>query len=153
MGIAHDGDADRMVAVDDEGRMADFDKLLALVSAEIGGCVVTTVDASACIDRTMKEVGGTVERTKVGDVHVAEMIHDINATFGGEPSGTWLHPQFCMCPDGILSALRVIELIQIKDPYQSFSDDVVSYPTIRDKINCSGTPERKYHAKAELIFP
>lgn len=57
MGIAHDGDADRMVAVDDEGRMADFDKLLALVSAEIGGCVVTTVDASACIDRTMKEVG------------------------------------------------------------------------------------------------
>jgi len=156
LGIAHDGDADRMVAVDDEGRMADFDKLLALVSAEIGGCVVTTVDASACIDRTMKEVGGTVERTKVGDVHVAEMIHDINATFGGEPSGTWLHPQFCMCPDGILSALRVIELIQNKGPLSKLLDDVVSYPTIRDKINCQEHQKENIMQKAEtdlsLIF-
>ncbi len=136
LGIAHDGDADRMVAVDDTGRMADFDKLLALVSAEIGGCVVTTVDASACIDRAMEEVGGRVERTKVGDVHVAEMIHEINATFGGEPSGTWLHPQFCMCPDGILSALRVIELIQHKGHLSKLLDEIPSYPTLRDKIDC-----------------
>ncbi|BDZ70659.1 phosphoglucosamine mutase [Methanobacterium petrolearium] len=149
LGIAHDGDADRMVAVDDEGRMADFDKLLALVSAEIGGCVVTTVDASACIDRTMKEVEGTVERTKVGDVHVAEMIHDINATFGGEPSGTWLHPQFCMCPDGILSALRVIELVQNKGPLSKLLDDIVSYPTIRDKINCQDYQKEKIMQMAE----
>ncbi|NYB51259.1 MAG: phosphoglucosamine mutase [Methanobacteriaceae archaeon] len=143
LGIAHDGDADRMVAVDDKGRMADFDKLLALVSAEMGGCVVTTVDASACIDRALEEVGGTVERTKVGDVHVAEMIHQLNqnhdeplARFGGEPSGTWLHPQFCMCPDGILSALRVIELVQKRGPLSKLLDDVPSFPTIRDKIDC-----------------
>ncbi|BDZ67852.1 phosphoglucosamine mutase [Methanobacterium ferruginis] len=163
LGIAHDGDADRMVAVDDKGRMADFDKLLALVSAEVGGCVVTTVDASACIDRALEEVGGTVERTKVGDVHVAEMIHKINqnhskplAKFGGEPSGTWLHPQFCMCPDGILSALRVIELVQNKGPLSKLLDDVPSYPTIRDRIDCDEVQKKPIMEKAKselsLIF-
>jgi phosphoglucosamine mutase len=149
LGIAHDGDADRMIAVDDKGRMADFDKLLALVSAEIGGCVVTTVDASACIDRALEEVGGTVERTKVGDVHVAELIHMIGANFGGEPSGTWLHPQFCMCPDGILSALRVIELVQNKGPLSQLLDDIPSYPTIRDKIDCQEDQKDPIMRKAE----
>ena len=149
LGIAHDGDADRMIAVDDKGHMADFDKLLALVSAEIGGCVVTTVDASACIDRTLEKVGGSVERTKVGDVHVAEMIHTINANFGGEPSGTWLHPQFCMCPDGILSALRVIELVQNKGPLSKQLDDIPSYPTIRDKIDCQEDQKDPIMRKAE----
>ncbi len=156
LGIAHDGDADRMVAVDEKGEMADFDKLLALISAKIGGCVVTTVDASACIDHAMKEVGGNVERTKVGDVHVAEKIHEINATFGGEPSGTWLHPQFCMCPDGILSALRVIELVQSNGPLSKLLDEIPSYPTIRDKIDCRKEQKDSIMEKAEselaLIF-
>lgn len=149
LGIAHDGDADRMIAVDDKGQMADFDKLLALVSAEIGGCVVTTVDASACIDRAMEEVGGTVERTKVGDVHVAEMIHMICANFGGEPSGTWLHPQFCMCPDGILSALLVIKLVQNKGPLSQLLDNIPIYPTIRDKIDCQEDQKDPIMRKAE----
>jgi phosphoglucosamine mutase len=136
IGIAHDGDADRMIAIDENGRMADFDKLLAIVSREIGGKVVTTVDASLCTDKCMEEVGGQVIRTKVGDVHVAEAIEDNNASFGGEPSGTWLHPNFCMCPDGILSALRVIELVQKYGPLSKQLDALPSYPTIRDKVNC-----------------
>jgi phosphoglucosamine mutase len=149
LGIAHDGDADRMVAVDEQGNMADFDKLLALVAAEIGGCVVTTVDASACIDRCMAEVGGKVDRTKVGDVHVAEMIHDLDASFGGEPSGTWIHPQFCMCPDGILSAMRVIELVQNKGPLSRLLDDIPSYPTIREKVDCREDQKELIMKKAE----
>lgn len=149
VGIAHDGDADRMVAVDEQGHMADFDKLLALVSAEIGGLVITTVDASAAIDRCMEQVDGKVERTKVGDVHVAEMICDLEATFGGEPSGTWLHPQFCMCPDGILSALRVIELVQKKGPLSRLLDEIPSYPTIRDKIDCKEEQKEPIMKKAE----
>lgn len=153
LGIAHDGDADRMVAVDEKGQMADFDKLLALISAKMGGCVVTTVDASACVDRAMEEVGGKVERTKVGDVHVAEMIHEINATFGGEPSGTWLHPQFCMCPDGILSALRVIELVQSNGPLSKLLHEIPSYPTIRDKIDCNEDQKDNIMDKAESELP
>ncbi len=149
IGIAHDGDADRMIAIDEKGRMADFDKILALVSREIGGKVVTTVDASLCTDKCMEEVGGQVVRTKVGDVHVAEAIEEKNASFGGEPSGTWLHPNFCMCPDGILSGLRVIELVQKYGPLSEQLDTIPSYPTIRDKVNCEDFQKDPIMAKVK----
>ena len=90
-----------------------------------------------------------VIRTKVGDVHVAEAIEDNNATFGGEPSGTWLHPNFCMCPDGILSALRVIELVQKYGPLSKQLDAIPSYPTIRDKVNCENFQKEPIMEKVE----
>jgi phosphoglucosamine mutase len=136
LGIAHDGDADRMVAVDEKGFMAEFDKLLSLVASEIGGRVVTTVDASSTIDLCMNKKDGQVIRTEVGDVHVAEAIEEHKASFGGEPSGTWIHPDFCMCPDGLLSSLRVIELVQKKGPLSQLLEDVPSFPTLREKIDC-----------------
>lgn len=137
LGIAHDGDADRMIAVDDTGEMADFDKLLALVSRRIGGTVITTVDASLCMDECLEQVGGSVIRTKVGDVHVAQEIVKEGASFGGEPSGTWLHPDFCMCPDGILSALRVVEMISQQGPLSELLASIPDYPTLREKLPCS----------------
>ena len=136
LGIAHDGDADRMVAVDEKGNMAEFDKLLSLVASEIGGRVVTTVDASSTIDLCMDKKDGQVIRTEVGDVHVAEAIEEHKASFGGEPSGTWIHPDFCMCPDGLLSALRVIDLVQKKGPLSQLLKDVPSFPTLRERIDC-----------------
>ncbi|MGZ7118395.1 MAG: phosphoglucosamine mutase [Methanobacterium sp.] len=153
IGIAHDGDADRMVAIDDNGKMADFDKLLALVSSQIGGKVVTTVDASVCIDMCMQKKGGEVIRTKVGDVHVAEAIVETNASFGGEPSGTWLHPDFCMCPDGILSALKVIEIVEKKGPLSKLLDDIPSYPTVRDKIECENIQKTLIMEKVKEELP
>jgi len=150
IGIAHDGDADRMIAIDETGVMADFDKLLAVVSREIGGKVVTTVDASLCTDKCMEQVAGEVIRTKVGDVHVAEAIVDNDASFGGEPSGTWIHPKFCMTPDGILSALRVIELLQKNGPLSKQLNSVPSFPTIRDKINCENFQKPLIMEKVEI---
>lgn len=153
IGIAHDGDADRMVAIDDNGKMADFDKLLALVSSKIGGKIVTTVDASFCVDKCMEEAGGEVVRTKVGDVHVAEVIVESNASFGGEPSGTWLHPDFCMCPDGILSALKVIEIVEKYGPLSELLDEIPSYPTIRDKIECENIQKTLIMEKVKEELP
>ncbi|WP_432703643.1 phosphoglucosamine mutase [Methanothermobacter thermautotrophicus] len=135
LGIAHDGDADRMVAIDDQGRFASFDKLLALMAREIGGKIITTVDASLCVDECLGDCG-EVTRTRVGDVHVANTIAEEGARFGGEPSGTWLHPDFCMCPDGILSALRVAELVSARGPLSELLEEVPSYPNIRDKVPC-----------------
>lgn len=136
LGIAHDGDADRMVAVDDTGEMADFDKLLALISQRAGGTVITTVDASMCMDESLESIGGRVIRTKVGDVHVAHEIVKQEASFGGEPSGTWLHPEFCMCPDGILSALKVVEMVSDQGPLSELLASIPEYPTMREKLPC-----------------
>mgnify|MGYP000843902354 FL=1 len=153
LGIAHDGDADRMVAIDDNGMMADFDKLLALVSSNIGGKIVTTVDASFGVDKCMEKVGGEVVRTKVGDVHVAEVIVESNASFGGEPSGTWLHPDFCMCPDGILSALKIIEIVEKNGPLSMLLDQIPSYPTIREKIKCENIQKTLIMEKVKEELP
>lgn len=153
LGIAHDGDADRMVAVDENGDMAEFDKLLSLVASEIGGRVVTTVDASSTIDLCMEKMNGHVIRTEVGDVHVAEAIEEHEASFGGEPSGTWIHPNFCMCPDGLLSALRVIELVQNKGPLSKLLEEVPSFPTLREKIFCEDSQKSLVMEKVKKKLP
>ena len=137
LGIAHDGDADRMITVDENGKVSDFDKLLALVSKKFGGTVVTTVDAGLCMDEAMEEVGGKVLRTKVGDVNVADVMIEENASFGGEPSGTWLHPDFCMCPDGILSGLRMAEIVSKEGKLSELLGRFTDYPHMREKVICS----------------
>ena len=152
IGLAHDGDADRMIAVDEKGRLSDFDKLLTIMAKEFGGTVVTTVDASACLDTQMKKIGGQVLRTPVGDVHVAESINENNATFGGEPSGTWLHPDFCMCPDGLLSGLRIVKCVQDNGPLSEQLDAIESYPTIREKITCPNNKKEEVMKIVEEKF-
>ena len=152
LGIAHDGDADRMITVDEKGNVSDFDKLLALISKKFGGTVVTTVDAGLCMDDSLNEVNGQVIRTKVGDVNVAEEIIKQNASFGGEPSGTWLHPDFCMCPDGILSGLRIAEIVSKDGPLSKLLDDFPSYPNIRKKITCSKEAKIKVMENMELLL-
>ncbi len=134
LGIAHDGDADRMITVDETGNISPFDSLLALISKEFEGDIVTTVDAGLCMDESVE---GNVLRTPVGDVNIAEVIIEKNASFGGEPSGTWLHPDFSMCPDGILSGLRIAELVSKKGKLSELLSQIPSYPNIREKIICS----------------
>ena len=95
---------------------------------------VVAIGAGLCMDESVK---GNVLRTKVGDVNVAEVIIEKDAAFGGEPSGTWLHPDFCMCPDGILSGLRMAELVSNKGKLSELLLEIPSYPNIREKIICS----------------
>ena len=144
IGIAHDGDADRMMAIDENGRISDFDKLLSIISKHMAEKstgedikIITTVDAGVCMDEAVNNLGGEIIRTKVGDVAVAEVIIEEDAVFGGEPSGTWLHPDFCMCPDGILSGLRMAEIVSNKGSLSKLLDEIPSYPNIREKITCS----------------
>ncbi|MDR0912406.1 MAG: phosphoglucosamine mutase [Methanobrevibacter sp.] len=140
LGIAHDGDADRMITVDENGNISDFDKLLSLISKEMaqkyGGTIVTTVDAGLSIDDAVKGYG-KVLRSKVGDVHVGEMMVENDSSFGGEPSGTWLHPEFSMCPDGILSGLKIAEMVSKYGKLSKLLDKIAIYPNYRVKIECN----------------
>lgn len=149
LGIAHDGDADRMITVDEKGNISPFDSLLALISKEFDGDIVTTVDAGLCMDESVK---GEVLRTPVGDVNVAEVIIEKNASFGGEPSGTWLHPDFCMCPDGILSGLRMAEIVSRDGKLSELLAQIPSYPNIREKITCSKQAKIKVMENMENLL-
>ena len=149
LGIAHDGDADRMITVDERGNISPFDSLLALISKQFDGDIVTTVDAGLCMDESVK---GEVLRTPVGDVNVAEVIIEKNASFGGEPSGTWLHPDFCMCPDGILSGLRMAEIVSRDGKLSDLLAQIPQYPNIREKIICSKEAKIKVMENMEELL-
>jgi phosphoglucosamine mutase len=75
----------------------------------------------------------------VGDVYITEAMIENGAVFGGEPVGAWVHPDVHMCPDGILSALRLILALETDDKTLSqFLADVPEYPTMRTKVECPG---------------
>ena len=131
LGIAHDGDADRMVAVDDKGVFFGGDQLLALFAKKFAKKkVVVTVDASMAIDDF---VNADVIRTRVGDVFVSEQVKKSKAEFGGEPSGTWIFPDQSFCPDGILAAARLVEIAS-KKKLSEVRKKIPVYPIIREAI-------------------
>jgi len=142
MGFGFDGDGDRMMAVDEEGWVHSPDRILAAYSKHLvekngGGVVVTHIGASMCIDEVVSRAGGSVERTRVGDVSIAEAVKQYGAIFGGEPVGAWIHPEVHLCPDGILSATKLMEALEVEEKtLGEFVADVPEYPILRAKVEC-----------------
>lgn len=133
LGIAHDGDADRMMAVDDKGRFISGDKLLALFARqEAAKEVVTTVDASLSIE----EMGFKVIRTPVGDSFVSDRLKK-GGDFGGEPSGAWIFPENSLCPDGIYAAARLVSIAS-QQKLSRLVDEIPQYPILRGSIASDG---------------
>ncbi|HKZ64086.1 MAG TPA: phosphoglucosamine mutase [Thermoplasmata archaeon] len=131
LGIAHDGDGDRMVAVDEKGAFVGGDKLLALFAKQRArrGLVVP-VDASMAFDDALDV---PVYRTRVGDVYVAQEIKRRGADFGGEPSGTFIFPSETMCPDGPLAAAILVSLVKER-PMKQWLAEIPAYPIVRSSI-------------------
>jgi len=119
VGIAHDADADRMLAVDETGQFVSGDELFALFAAEAasaGRRVVITVDTSSLVEQAVRTVGGEVVRTAVGEMAVAEAMDDPRVVFGGEPSGLWIWADHTRCPDGHLAACQLLAMIRDQGP-------------------------------------
>jgi phosphoglucosamine mutase len=132
LGIAHDGDGDRMVAVDEEGRVAKPEKLLIAFAQETGARrVVAPVDASMILEDTLGE--NAVIRTRVGDVYVAETLVGEEADLAGEPSSTWIFPDFSLSPDGPYAAARLCAMIQ-DEPLSKRLQGLPDYPLRRGTV-------------------
>lgn len=132
-GIAHDGDADRAMAVDERGDFIPGDKLFAILAHEMRAKdVVTTVDASM----TIEEMNFSVKRTRVGDTFVSEELRT-HGDFGGEPSGAWVFPKVSLCPDGIYAA-AVIAAIASKENLSLLASNIPAYPIIRGSVPNKG---------------
>ncbi|MEM3452524.1 MAG: phosphoglucosamine mutase [Candidatus Hadarchaeum sp.] len=153
LGIAHDGDADRVVFVSENGSVASGDEVLAIVASsqvtKKGDVVVTTVDASNVVDEVVSDNRGKVVRTKVGDVSVAAEIKRRGAMFGGEPCGAWIFPRFSMAPESLLGALKVLELMDVsRKKISELLGPLPKYYMLREKIACSEEQKTKLIALA-----
>jgi phosphoglucosamine mutase len=133
LGIAHDGDADRIMAVDDRGKFISGDKLLAIFAESVGAKeVVTTIDASMAID----EMGFNVRRTRIGDTCVSEELKK-GGDFGGEPSGSWVFPNNSLCPDGIYAAARMVAIAS-QQKLSRLVGNIPQYPLLRGNVGSEG---------------
>jgi phosphoglucosamine mutase len=133
LGIAHDGDADRMVAVDEKGNYVGGDELLPIFAKSIvKKSVVVPVNASMAVDDVVGDA--KVIRTKVGDVFISEEVKKNKADFGGEPSGTWIFPEHSYCPDGIYAAAKLASLVSEK-PLSIQTSNMPKYHLLRGALS------------------
>jgi phosphoglucosamine mutase len=136
-GVAHDGDADRMLAVTGDGEFVSGDVLLALFArreAGAGDQVAVPIDTSMAVREALSEVGATVTFTRVGDGFVANRASDEGVAFGGEPSGAWIWPALSLCPDGTLAAAKLASLVADRGPLADLVADVPSVPIRRENV-------------------
>ena len=136
LGIAHDGDADRLRAVDETGRFLDGDTLLAifaLATAAPGDTVVAPVNTSQAVETVLQDNDVDLTYTPVGDVHVAAGLEATEtAAFGGEPSGTWIWPEATLAPDGPLAAARLSERVARADGLAALAAAIDTHPLLRE---------------------
>jgi len=115
IGIALDGDADRLIVVDEEGRAVDGDQIMALIATRMhekgaltGGGIVATVMSNLGLERYLATQGLTLERAKVGDRYVLEAMKAGGYNVGGEQSGHMILLDHATTGDGTVAALRVL---------------------------------------------
>ena len=116
LGIAHDGDADRAVFIDEKGTFIDGDKTLSLIvryTAHKGDVVVTPISSSDCIAEVCSEIGATLVRTKVGAPIVSRKMIEIKAKIGGEENGGVIYSSHQFCRDGAMTAALVLQLMAV----------------------------------------
>jgi phosphoglucosamine mutase len=148
LGIAHDGDADRMMVVDDKGRFVSGDKLMVILAQAVRAKeVITTIDASMAIE----EIGFSVTRTRVGDTHVSEELRK-GGDFGAEPSGCWVFPKVSLCPDGIYAA-ALIASVASQQKLSLLVDKIPSYPLLRGSISSEGVAMSKLEQRLKAMKP
>jgi phosphoglucosamine mutase len=148
LGIAHDGDSDRMMVVDDRGRFIPGDKLLVIFARELGASeIVTTIDASMVID----EMDFKTIRTRVGDNYISEELKK-GGVFGGEPSGSWVFPIISLCPDGIYAATQVAAIAS-RQELSPLVDNIPSYPLLRGNISHNGIVMPKLEQQLMAMNP
>ncbi|WP_137178053.1 phosphoglucosamine mutase [Roseomonas sp. AR75] len=118
LGIALDGDADRLVLSDEQGRIVDGDQILALIAGSWhrdgrlrGGGIAATVMSNLGLERHLQGMGLALHRAKVGDRYVAEVMRETGCNLGGEQSGHMILSDFATTGDGLVAALQVLALL------------------------------------------
>ena len=156
LGIAHDGDADRTLAVDASGAVVDGDQImaiLALAAKQRGDLardtLVATVMSNLGLRLAMKQAGINMIETKVGDRYVLEEIREGGYTLGGEQSGHLIFSRFATTGDGILTGLQLAaEMASTGKSLKELASAMKVYPQVL--INVSGVNKEAVETNSEL---
>lgn len=157
VGFAFDGDADRCIAVDDTGAVIDGDLILYICGTymkEIGelhnNTIVTTVMSNFGLYKSLDAAGISYEKTAVGDKYVYENMVKNGHRIGGEQSGHIIFSKYANTGDGILTAIKVMEVIlEKKMPLSKLASPVKIYPQVLKNVRVKSKPEAQNDADVQ----
>ncbi|EQD78704.1 Alpha-D-phosphohexomutase, alpha/beta/alpha domain protein II domain protein, partial [mine drainage metagenome] len=141
-GVAHDGDADRAVFVDENGRYVPGERMLALLARDAvrsagGGLVVTPVTSSLAVEEVIRPLGGKILYTRVGSPVVSRAMAESKAIFGGEENGGCLFPAHQLARDGAMTLAKVLELLaREKRALSEVLAELPPYVLVKRKVPC-----------------
>jgi phosphoglucosamine mutase len=122
LGIAHDGDADRVLLCDETGALIDGDDIMAIAALDMLAqstlaekTLVSTVMSNAGLEAAIKSAGGKIIRTAVGDKNVIDEMLRGGFNFGGEQSGHLIFRDYSTTGDGLVSALQILRIMKAKN--------------------------------------
>ncbi len=142
VGFAYDGDADRCLAVDENGDLVDGDKILYICGKYLkeegrlnGDTIVTTIMSNLGLYKACDKVGLKYEKTAVGDKYVSENMTTNNYSLGGEQSGHIIFSKYATTGDGILTSLLLMEvLLEKKQSLATLAEEVKIYPQLLKNV-------------------
>ena len=149
VGFAYDGDADRCLCVDEKGNVVTGDHILYIYGLYmkerdklINNTVVTTVMSNFGLYKALDKVGIDYEKTKVGDKYVYENMVQNGHRIGGEQSGHIIFTKYATTGDGILTSLKMMEVMLAKDkPLSELAAPVVFYPQVLKNVRVKSKPD------------
>ncbi len=142
IGLALDGDGDRLIVCDEHGEIVDGDHIMAICARELMGrrklkkkTLVATVMSNMGLEKAMQEMNGHMVRTQVGDRYVVEMMRAKGYNFGGEQSGHLVFLDHNTTGDGILAGLQLLAImIKKKKPLSELAAIMTSYPQVLENV-------------------
>ena len=159
IGLAFDGDADRLIAVDEKGRIVDGDKLMCICAKHLKDLgklpdnkVTATVMSNLGFHKYMESIGCGVDVTGVGDRYVLESMLKTGCVLGGEQSGHTIFLDRTTTGDGIMSSLQVMEAVLASGKKLSeLSDEITIYPQVLKNARVREDKKNKYERDDEIM--
>lgn len=158
MGLAYDGDADRLIAIDEKGRIIDGDKVICICAKMLKNAgelvddkVTATVMSNLGFHKYIESMGCSVDVTSVGDRYVLESMINTGCVIGGEQSGHIIFLNHSTTGDGILSSLQLVRAVleSGKKPSE-LSDEITIYPQVLKNAKVKNENKTKYEKDPEI---
>lgn len=152
LGLAFDGDADRLIAIDADGNVVDGDRIIYMCAKYLhdkgelkDNLVTVTVMSNMGIYKAMEKLGGRVETTKVGDRYVLESMLETGGVVGGEQSGHIIFLNHTTTGDGMLSGLQVLQAVRDSGKtLAELADEITLYPQVLKNARIKNENKSKY---------